>query len=115
MFDYDGNITEQRYRRSVKEIDRVVAATASSPTTISAESLSKIWNISKEQASQALKQNTHLYRQGADHDISRQLSTNDRMLRYRRIESKFYTDTFFATAKGRILVPRSLLAIWVLF
>ncbi len=32
--------------------------------------------------------------------MARQFSTNDRMLRYRRIQSYFFTDTIFVTAKS---------------
>ena len=77
------------------------STTASHPSTVTPEFLSKIWNIKNDQASGAIKQNTHLFRQGADNDLSRQFSTNDRMLRYRRIESQFFTDTFFVTKKGK--------------
>ena len=39
--------------------------------------------------------------EGLDHPtFSRNYGTNDRMLRYRRINTYFYTDTFFATKKG---------------
>ena len=73
---------------------------ASRPTTISAEHLSKIWQIKPEVASKAIAQNSHLYRQGMDTELSKRLSTNDRMLRSRRIRSNFFTDTFFLTSKG---------------
>jgi len=72
----------------------------SKPKTISFDFLSKIWNISEDLASKVLDQTTQLNRQGADNDLSRHFSTNDRMLRYRRINSQFATDTFFVTAKG---------------
>ena len=35
-----------------------------------------------------------------DPTLSRNYGTNDRMLRYRRINTYFYTNTFFATKKG---------------
>ena len=36
-----------------------------------------------------------------DNIISRQISTNDHMLRYRRIRSLFFTDTIFAQPKAK--------------
>ena len=36
-----------------------------------------------------------------DGPFSRRYSTNDRMLRYKRIHSQFYTDTFFATKNAK--------------
>ena len=79
------------------EID---AAQASNPTGVSPEFLSKIWRIRKDQASRAIDQTTHRCRHGADNQLSRQYATNDRMLRYKRIDSQFYTDTFFVTKKA---------------
>ena len=78
-----------------------VGATAKSPKKPSASFISKIWNIKHDEADKALQQTTNLSRQGADNDLSRQNSTNDRMLRYKRIDSTFFTDTFFVTAKGK--------------
>ncbi len=74
---------------------------ASKPHSVTPEFLSNIWNIKRDQAASVLKQTTHLNRQGADNDLSRQFSTNDRMLRYKRIQSQFFTDTFFVTKTGK--------------
>ena len=52
-------------------------------------------------AARTLEATTQLNRQGGSNNLSRNFSTNDRMLRYRRIASKFYTDTFFVTGKAR--------------
>ena len=83
MFDFDNPSFE------------IHTAIGSKPKTVSAEFLSKIWNIKNDEASKCLKQNTQLCRGGADNDLSRHFSTNDRMLRYKRINSQFFTDTFF--------------------
>lgn len=66
-----------------------------------AKMLSKLWLISEPLAKEAIEQNTQLCRHGAENSMSRQLSTNDRMLRYRRIQSTFFTDTMFATPKAK--------------
>ena len=63
--------------------------------------MSKIWNISNDAASKALAQSTQYCRHGASNALSRQYSTNDRMLRYKRINSQFYTDTFFVTGSTK--------------
>ena len=68
---------------------------------VSAEFLSKIWRIKYEEAEKTLQQSTQLKRQGADNALSRRFATNDRMLRYKRINSVFFTDTFFVTAAGK--------------
>ena len=71
------------------------------PTAVSAEFLSKIWDIKPDLAQKAIDQTTQLYRHGEDNLLSKHYSTNDRMLRYKRIESQFFTDTFFTTSKGK--------------
>jgi hypothetical protein len=65
--------------------------------------LSKVWRISEEEARRTLEVTTQLNKQDADSNLSRRFSTNDRMLRYRRIKSFFFTDTFFATGKAKSL------------
>ena len=74
---------------------------AGKPTGVSSEFLSKIWHISPELAEKTLQQTSQLYRHGQDNILSKRYPTNDRMLRYRRINSQFFTDTFFVTAKGK--------------
>ena len=70
------------------------------PKTVNAEFLAKIWNIKNELASKVINQNTHLCIRGEDKDLSRLLSTNDRMLQYKRINSQFFTNTLFVTKKA---------------
>jgi hypothetical protein len=82
----------------VYEID---STNASKPHTVSSDFLSKIWNIKPDLAKKTLNQTTQLYRKGADNSLSRRYSTNDRMLRYKRINSQFFTDTFFVTSTGK--------------
>jgi hypothetical protein len=79
----------------------VSAAHAEKPKGISSETLSKLWNIREDLAQGAIDATTQLNRQSADNSLSRNFSTNDRMLRYRRINSTFYTDTMFATSKAK--------------
>ena len=59
-------------------IKAVEASTSKGPT---AERLSKLWIINEELAAGALDQNTQLARHSSDNILSRQISTNDRMLR----------------------------------
>ena len=49
-----------------------IGAVAKQPNKISADFLSKIWNIKHDQADKVLRQTTQLNRQGADNDLSRQ-------------------------------------------
>ena len=92
---------------SPESINDVVAAINSTvafkPKGIKSSQLSKLWMISDKLAEGALSQNTQLSRLSADNSLSRQLSSNDRMLRYRRINSTFFTDTMFANPKAQSL------------
>ena len=74
---------------------------ANKSNSVSPEFLSKIWCIDNGLASDALTLNSHLNRQSGDTSLSRHFSTNDRMLRYKRINSIFYTDTFFITKNAK--------------
>ena len=60
------------------------------------EHLSKIWKIKEDLADAAIDHNTQLCKRHADNGLSRNFSTNDRMLRYKRINSVFFTDTLLS-------------------
>ena len=79
----------------------VSAVMAGKPGGVSAERLSKLFSISHDDAERTLKVTTQLNRQSADSTLSRNFETNDREIRYRRIDSIFFTDAFFVTAKAR--------------
>ena len=72
------------------------AIQASRSKGVSKQHLSKIWLIKEDDAQGAIDHTTQLCRHHADNSLSRQFSTNDRMLRYRRIQSTFFTDTLVA-------------------
>ena len=50
---------------------------------------------------ETLRVTSQLNRHGENTSLARNLGTNDRMLRYWRINSQFFTDTFFVTAKAK--------------
>ena len=75
---------------------QMASAEATRPKGVSASLLSKLWMVKELLAEGALEQNTQLCRQSADNSMSRQYTTNDRMLQYKRLQSVFYTDTMFA-------------------
>ena len=72
------------------------AAHVDTPKGVTAAQLSKVWCISEEDAKRTLDVTTQLNKQDADASLARRFGTNDRMLRYRRINSLFYTDTFYS-------------------
>ena len=59
--------------------------------------LSKAWLVPENLAEKEVERNTQLHRQSKDNVLSRNYTTNDRMLRCKRLESVFFTDTMFAT------------------
>ena len=74
---------------------QINVAEASKPIGVSPTMLSKLWFISDKLAEGAIDQNNQVCRNNADNALSRQFTTNDRMLRYKRIQSTFYSDTMF--------------------
>ena len=62
--------------------------------------LSKIWRISHEDAQNTIDVTMQTSIRTDDPTLSRNYSTNDRMLRYKRIKDFFFMDAFFATKKG---------------
>ena len=78
----------------------VSAAHAGRHQGVKAEHLAKFWRIDIEQAKDTLNITTQRSVRTSDPKLSRNYGTNDRMLRYKRIDEYFYMDTFFATAKS---------------
>ena len=76
---------------------------AGSSSGVTKDFLSKIWMVSEDHAQRAIDQNTQLCRHQGENHLSRNYSTNDRMLRYKRLKSTFYTDTLFSSVKS---IPR---------
>ena len=100
--DLESMLSSMMDEESMEKVQSVIASiNASQPKGPSSSVLSKLWLISEPLAKGALEQNTQLCRHKADNSMSRQFSTNDRMLRYRRIQSSFFTDTMFATPKAK--------------
>jgi len=75
------------------------ATHAEKPKGVNAELLQKIWRIDEETAKRTIKTTTQLNRQDLNSKLSRNFGTHNRMLRYRRMKSLFFTDTFFVTKK----------------
>ena len=82
-------------------IDYFMASTAQAGKSrgVDPKHLSKIWRISHEDAKRTTDVTTQMSIQTDDPVLSRNYSTNDRMLRYKRIKDLFLMDTLFATKK----------------
>ena len=68
---------------------------------VTKEHLAKVWILNEEEARRTIEVTTQLNKQDADSTLSKQFSTNDRMLCYRRLSSTFFMDTFFVTKKAK--------------
>jgi hypothetical protein len=75
----------------------LASVTAGKMKGVTAEQLSKVFCIPHDDAVRILSATTQLVRYNTESSLSRNVSTNDRALRYRRIHSSFFTDTLFAT------------------
>ena len=84
------------------DLDDLMASTvqAGKPRGVDPKYLSRIWRISHEDAKNTIDFTTQASIQKDNPVLSRNYSTNDRMLRYKRIKNFFFMDTFFATKKG---------------
>jgi hypothetical protein len=79
--------------------DFMASAAHASPSRggVTSEHLSKVWRIDLETAERTMEITSQIGRRKDDPNLSRNYATNDRMLRYRRIQDYFFMDTFFAT------------------
>ena len=67
---------------------------------VGAHHLSKVWQISHEDAQWTLDVTSQHGNRPVNPQLSKNSGTNDRMLHYKRIKEYFYMDTFFSTKKG---------------
>ena len=83
-------------------LDNLMASTAQAGKSrgVDPKHLSKIWRISHEDTQRTIDVTTQTSIRTDDPVLSRNYSTKDRMLRYKRIQDFFFMDTFLATKKG---------------
>ena len=76
------------------------AAHARQRRNITPEYLSKVWRIDIPTAKQTLAVTSQRSVRPNDSKLARNYSTNDQMVRYKRIDEYFFMDTFMATGKA---------------
>ena len=83
-------------------LDNFMASTDQAGKTrgVDPQHLSKIWRITHEDAPRTIDVTTQMSTRTDDPTLSRNYSSNDSMLRYKKIKDFFFMDTFFATKKG---------------
>ena len=78
----------------------IFAAHQDKPKGITKERLAKVFRIDEDIARRTIDVTTQRVKRSKDPTLDRRYSTNDRVLRYKRLNTFFFTDTFFATSKG---------------
>ena len=81
---------------------QISAAHQEKPKGIRPERLAKVFCIDEETAKRTIQVTTQRVKRIQDPTLDRNFSTNDRMLRYKRLETHFFTDTFFATKQSKM-------------
>lgn len=76
------------------------STTADASRGVTPAHLSKVWRIDHETAERTINATSQRCVRTESNHLSRNYSTNDRMLRYKRISQHFFMDTFFATKKA---------------
>ncbi len=74
--------------------------TTNTRNDIDAKHLSKVWRIDHDTAARTIDATTQNQVHDPNSKLSRNFSTNDRRIRYKRIKDYFFMDTFFATKKA---------------
>ena len=82
-------------------ISEVSEVHAERPKVVKTVDLAKVWRINVQTARRTLEITTQLKQQETYGNLSCNFFTNDRMLRYRKINSHFFTDTFFVTKRAK--------------
>ena len=90
----------------------VHSITAGRKTCVKAFHLSKIWGIGIETARRTHEVTTQLRQQDTG-SLSQNFSTNYRMLRYKRTNCAFFTDTYFLTGKAKSTQGNTMMQLFV--
>ena len=87
--------------RKIKGLGVSSVVSKDSRGSVIAEELSELWGISKERAEKTLHSTTQLMRRIPGHpSLTRRYKTNDRMIRYKRINTNIFMDTYFSAVKS---------------
>ena len=82
-------------------ISEVAGVSGKSKPGVTVKHLSKIWRIDEKAAKQTIEITSQLLKQEVTDKMPRNFGTNDRMLRYKRIKTHFFTNTFVVPEKYR--------------
>src|SRR6056300_1312548 len=93
----------ENIQATISEAAGVFSALSSGESKgVTAEKKAKIWRISEEDAQRTIETTTQLGRYSANTKLTRELTTSDRALRYKRyVDHVFFTDTLQVTGKAK--------------
>ncbi len=97
------------FARAIRREDYNICSLRSGKRTgVTAQQLAEKWNISPDLAKRTLQSTTQLcIRTSSNPSLARRFPTNDRMLRYNRLDTTMFMDTFFTTSKGGTKIKSS--------
>lgn len=87
-------------KNSIASLKTEIGAVGKRLKGVSTDYLSKIWSIDTDKAKRTIDVTSQLCKHGETDHLRRQFSTNDRMLRYKRINTHFFMDIFCVTKAG---------------
>jgi hypothetical protein len=96
-------VFESRAYGELLALADVSAITVGRSQGVTPEHIAKIWRIPFDDAARTLETTTQLIKQNPESSLSRNADTNERAVRYRRLNYTFFTDTMFATKKAQSL------------
>ena len=96
-------VFESRAYNELLSMADVSAISAGRSQGVTPEHIAKIWRIPFDDAVKTLEATTQLIKKNPESSLSRNADTNNRAVRYRRLDSTFFTDTMFATTKAKSL------------
>jgi hypothetical protein len=94
---FNGN----RLSMLARALATISAVSAGKSMGISAEHLSKVWNIPHDEAVRTLGVTTQQLRTNPDSSLSCNVGTNDQAVFYRYLNFCFFMDTLFVTGKAK--------------
>ena len=103
LFSLPSGVSEELLSGEINLDDFMVSATdARISKSLQADHLSKVWRIDRETAQKTLNITSQNCVRKPSTNLSRNYATNDKMLRYKRINEYFFMDTFYATSKAGV-------------
>jgi hypothetical protein len=100
MGDVSANVSVSDDSKFTTQIFGVQAVARPSNSSTDAKKLAQAWKLDVETAQRTLNATTLRKRRNENHKLERNSTTNDRLLRYSRLNDHIFMDTMIAKSKG---------------